>query len=202
MLYDNDNELPRTRAEAKQTGATHYFTGKPCKHGHIAERSTSDAVCQECNRERSREFARNNPELKRQKDREYYWSDPEARRESARIYAAANAEAARVRAAAWRLANPERAAHNDRIKRARKRGAGGSHTLKEITGLLRKQNYRCVYCRASIRKKKNRHVDHIMPLKLGGSNDITNIQLLCPTCNMSKKASHPVDYARRIGLLV
>ncbi len=202
MLHDNDNALPRTRAEAKKIGAKHYFTGLPCKRGHIAERSTKDAICQECNRERSREFAREYPEIKKQRDHEYYWSDPEARRETARIYAAANAETARIRAAEWRIANPERAAHNDRVKRARKRGAEGSHTLKELADLLKKQNYRCIYCNASIRKKKNRHVDHIMPLKLGGSNDIINIQLLCPTCNMSKKASHPVDYARRIGLLI
>ena len=25
--------LPKSRAEAKATGAKHYFTGEPCKHG-------------------------------------------------------------------------------------------------------------------------------------------------------------------------
>ena len=30
--------LPKTRAEAKATGAKYYFTGEPCKHGHIAPR--------------------------------------------------------------------------------------------------------------------------------------------------------------------
>ena len=39
--------LPKTRAEAKATGATHYFTGEPCKHGHIAPRKTKGA-CIEC----------------------------------------------------------------------------------------------------------------------------------------------------------
>ena len=39
--------LPKTRAEAKATGATHYFTGEPCKHGHIAPRKTKGA-CVEC----------------------------------------------------------------------------------------------------------------------------------------------------------
>jgi 5-methylcytosine-specific restriction endonuclease McrA len=39
--------LPKTRAEAKTTGATHYFTGEPCKHGHIAPRKTKGA-CIEC----------------------------------------------------------------------------------------------------------------------------------------------------------
>jgi 5-methylcytosine-specific restriction endonuclease McrA len=39
--------LPKTRAEAKATGAKYYFTGEPCKHGHIAPRKTKGA-CIEC----------------------------------------------------------------------------------------------------------------------------------------------------------
>lgn len=39
--------LPKTRAEAKATGAKYYFTGEPCKHGHIAPRKTKGA-CVEC----------------------------------------------------------------------------------------------------------------------------------------------------------
>ena len=39
--------LPKTRAEAKATGAKYYFTGEPCKHGHIAPRKTKGS-CLEC----------------------------------------------------------------------------------------------------------------------------------------------------------
>ena len=39
--------LPKSRAEAKATGAKHYFTGEPCKHGHVAPRKTKGA-CIEC----------------------------------------------------------------------------------------------------------------------------------------------------------
>ena len=41
------SNLPKTRAEAKALGASHYFTGEPCKHGHIAPRKTKGA-CVEC----------------------------------------------------------------------------------------------------------------------------------------------------------
>ena len=37
-----------SRSEALKTGAHRYFTGRPCKHGHIAERLTSNGSCQEC----------------------------------------------------------------------------------------------------------------------------------------------------------
>ena len=39
--------LPTTREEAKKTGSKYYFTGQPCKHGHIAPRKTKGA-CIEC----------------------------------------------------------------------------------------------------------------------------------------------------------
>ena len=39
--------MPTTRAEAKATGAKYYFTGAPCKHGHVAPRKTKGS-CLEC----------------------------------------------------------------------------------------------------------------------------------------------------------
>lgn len=39
--------LPKTRAEAMAAGAKYYFTGEPCKHGHVAPRKTKGA-CLDC----------------------------------------------------------------------------------------------------------------------------------------------------------
>lgn len=39
--------LPKTRAEAKATGAKYYFTGEPCKYGHVAPRKTKGS-CVDC----------------------------------------------------------------------------------------------------------------------------------------------------------
>jgi len=72
--------LPKTRAEAKATGATHYFTGEPCKHGHIAPRKTKGA-CVEClkvewgkgNQTRAEYFRQyNQSEAGQKAKREYY----------------------------------------------------------------------------------------------------------------------------------
>jgi hypothetical protein len=38
---------PKTRKEAKEQNATHYYTGEPCKHGHIALRKVKGA-CVDC----------------------------------------------------------------------------------------------------------------------------------------------------------
>lgn len=72
--------LPKTRAEAKEIGASHYFTGQPCKHGHIAPRKTKGS-CVEClrvewqagNEKRADYFAaRNRDEAVKQKKHEWY----------------------------------------------------------------------------------------------------------------------------------
>lgn len=41
-----------TQLRAKSQGLTRYFTGKPCKRGHIAQRMVSDRYCCDCKRER------------------------------------------------------------------------------------------------------------------------------------------------------
>jgi 5-methylcytosine-specific restriction endonuclease McrA len=43
----NHDQYSTTRAEAKATGAKYYYTGVPCKHGHIALRKTK-GTCVEC----------------------------------------------------------------------------------------------------------------------------------------------------------
>jgi 5-methylcytosine-specific restriction endonuclease McrA len=43
------NSIPIvTRAEAKASGLVRYFPGSTCKHGHVAERLTSNGSCLEC----------------------------------------------------------------------------------------------------------------------------------------------------------
>ena len=39
---------------ARDLGRLVYFTGAPCKHGHIAERWTKNRACAECMRQRQR----------------------------------------------------------------------------------------------------------------------------------------------------
>lgn len=50
----------------------------------------------------------------------------------------------------------------------------------------------CVSCKADLSGLLNiwsgSHFDHIVPLAAGGLNDVTNIQLLCASCNLKKGA--------------
>lgn len=100
----------------------------------------------------------------------------------------------------WRLANLEKCAAYAANRRARRRGADGSYTGKEVTALLLKQKGRCAICRGKLPAAY--HKDHIIPLALGGANWISNIQLLCPPCNLTKGAKDPIEFMRQMGALL
>ncbi len=93
-----------TRQEALECGLIRYFTGKPCKRGHVAERRTDNYSCVECDIIVSAAH--------RESNREKY----NAR---ARAWRNANREAAVERCRAWRRANPEK--HREAVKSWQKR---------------------------------------------------------------------------------
>lgn len=49
---------PITRDEAAQRGLSRFWTGRPCKAGHMAERFVSNRQCVACNAEKARERER------------------------------------------------------------------------------------------------------------------------------------------------
>jgi len=51
-------QMHPNRKLAAETGHKHYFTGKTCKHGHIAPRMTRNATCVICNREHTKSSVR------------------------------------------------------------------------------------------------------------------------------------------------
>lgn len=124
----------------------------------------------------------------------------DAKLEYGRAYREGNPEKMRAFRKRWRIANLDVVSALSRQRRGRQRGNGGAHTAKQIADLLVKQKRKCVNCLCSIEKKY--HVDHIVPVARGGSNDISNIQLLCPTCNHRKSAKDPFAWAREHGRLL
>lgn len=264
---------------AKEKGLPRYFTGKPCKYGHIAERRVIDRGCVVCSSENtarhrgrnpnsmrevakryrqkhpervkaakerynaenkesiaeyykrryaenpeamraaSRKYREENPE--RVKDaqkayqekhsnrlsarrRAYYNANIEREREKARTRARATYEARRdymvaymrayyaankddfsERARAWREANPEKCKQYHVNRKAKLKKAEGSFDAGDIGRMMESQNCMCSACGADL-DDTGFHVDHVVPLAKGGSNWPSNLQLLCPPCNLGK----------------
>ena len=247
MATPDISHLPSTRKEAIAKGLSYYFTGKPCKHGHISKRFTVCGKCYKCHEEKMKtdhykqktkeRLARNadkireraklyrrkwraeNRELSRQIDRNYkqknkeritenrrkaYWKNPE----KYRAYAIKSSkkegakEKKKIYFSEWSKKNRDLLKVKEDKRRALEYNAEGSHTAQEVKSLLEVQNYKCLNCKCCIKERSSRHLDHIMPLALGGSNYITNLQWLCKSCNMSKNAKHPIDWAQQNGRLL
>jgi len=52
---------------------------------------------------------------------------------------------------------------------------------KDLSGVLR-----CFYCNRAITEESKLHLDHFVPIKHGGTNQIENIVPSCRYCNRSK----------------
>lgn len=99
----------------------------------------------------------------------------------------------------WRSKNAEsvRASgrKNANKRRAYKVNAGGDYTNQEIQEQYERQNGRCYYAACGhVKLGGIYHVEHVIPLSRGGRNDISNIVLTCPRCNLSKKDKLPHEW--------
>jgi 5-methylcytosine-specific restriction endonuclease McrA len=100
-----------TRAEAVAAGLPRYFTGKPCKQGHVEERNTDRSYCYECVRQRALAAYRADPASARAKAKAYHADNRDVVRERNRtrmkVWRDANLEEAQAKHRAYCEANRE-----------------------------------------------------------------------------------------------
>jgi len=149
-----------------------------------------------------REGYRRNRQKAIEKAKRYFRNNRDKVKERLRQYRAVNKKLLSERHRKWRNANPHKIKAAQAKRRACERTAGGSHVAADIRNIGAMQRWRCAnpLCRTSIRKKY--HLDHIVPLARGGSNDRRNLQLLCAPCNISKRDKDPIAWLQEGGLLL
>lgn len=155
------DRLVITRETAKAAGLSRYFTGCPCKYGHICDRYVYDWGCWAC---------------KKVQQKKWRVSHPKGRVEIERRSHAKRGQSIEYQ-------QRKRAAF--RNYSARKLKAEGKHTAGDVRSMFVSQRGLCL-CGADL--TLGFHVDHKRPLSRGGSNWPENLQLLCPFCNTSKGA--------------
>jgi 5-methylcytosine-specific restriction endonuclease McrA len=195
-----------SRQSAISSGLKYYFTGKPCPKGHIAERLVSDYGCRSCKVEAVKKWGKKNPERAALKARESVlrnwdkyierhkkWRNKnrEKVRQTTKNYALQNPEKVKQMVKDWGIRNPDKRRISNLNRIARKNSAEGKFEKKDIQSLYLSQDGKCASCFEELIQY---HIDHIMPLVLGGSNWPSNLQLLCVKCNCSKGAKHPEEW--------
>ncbi len=155
-----------------------------------AEKDGIRTYCKECKNKKERERYANNSEKEKAKNRRWYAINLEKAREMSRRFSAIHPEKAREREKRWRQQNPEKDIVKSEKRRALRKGNGGSISFDEWMFIKKKYENRCLCCgRSDVRLT----MDHIIPLKMGGTHTAENIQPLCRSCNARKSAKH-IDY--------
>lgn len=129
-----------------------------------------------------------------------YAANPEENRAKARAWAQENPERVKANRLAWRLANPGARKVIENNRRARKINSGGKLTKGLTKKLFALQRGMCPCCKQPL--GDNYHLDHIVPLALGGVNEDWNMQLLRQRCNNQKHAKDPIHFMQGRGFLL
>ena len=158
------SEYPTTRKEAQETKATHYFTGLPCKHGHIALRKTK-GTCVECQKIEWEETNAKRALLPKS----------EASKKAGKKYYENNKEVVKLRALSrkpediikyrktWKAANPELVMANSKHRRTKHKQATPKWLTQEHKAQIKQ-----FYLDAMLVSKVTGvpyAVDHIVPLR-------------------------------------
>ncbi len=122
-----------------------------------------------------------------------YAADPEKAKAAAAAWFIKNRARARANNQKWHAANPDSRRVREQNRRARKKENGGQLSPGIVAVLYAAQRGGCAACDRGLRWH-GYHLDHCLPLALGGKNEDSNMQLLCPPCNLSKGAKHPDEY--------
>lgn len=138
----------------------------------------------------------------RARSRDRYRDCPDYRQytlERSKEYQKKNPDKARARANRWVANNPEKVRISNHYRRDHRRVTEGRDINIDLDKLLRESFGFCKYCTSPL--FDGYHLDHIMPLALGGSNSMDNLQCICARCNLRKGAKHPDLWHEEIGWL-
>jgi len=215
MAYSNP-ELPASADAARTAGSTRYFTGKPCKRGHIGPRYTAGKNCCECSNRSSRESTRRNyekyepnrkayreqnREAYRVRDAEYYLNNKERILEKSKINSKKNPTLPDTRKAWWannpdkdreyrkkyRTERPWDYAYRNAVRRQVCRQASAPFMTPEVRKELRLVYKHCNYISRLTDEPHN--VDHIVPLRgenVCGLHVPWNLQIISRAENIAK----------------
>jgi 5-methylcytosine-specific restriction endonuclease McrA len=171
---------------------------KFCKRCNCESTRYADGRCITCTLARNAEWTKQNPDKKNEISRRWNELNRHQKREINAAYRTAKNEVIKQKRKLQRQQDPSMERVKAATRKALKLGNGGQLSKNIVQVLLTKQGGLCACCKQPL--NGSFHLDHIMPLSLGGQNDDGNVQLLLPRCNLEKFTSTPEKFmARRLA---
>ena len=197
-----------SRKEAQSQGLKRYFTGNPCKHGHVSERRVIGHTCCECaslvSTENSRNFREANQDyhtkyMEDNRDKHnssvarYRLRHPDRAKESDKRSRLKRKDAIKINKRKWQLDNKDKCAASSAKRRAAK--------IQRTPAWLTKDDHKTInhlFIKAALFTKycgRRYNVDHIVPLQgdtVSGLHVPSNLRVISQTENQSKGNKHEI----------
>ena len=205
---ERDRELARKRrAENKEAVNARQRERRAANKEKLnADRRANWEKNKEREMARAKAWTKANPEKVRSGQIAYRIANEEKLKAARKAWQTANAEKVKEGHKSWRAKNWPKVLSYNRIRKSRLRDAGGSHTGEDIIAIWKRQGRKCAVpnCTHPISAKPGKnhyHVDHVKAVVNGGSNDPSNLQILCSFHNIQKHDQDEYEWAQSIGRL-
>jgi 5-methylcytosine-specific restriction endonuclease McrA len=202
-VKNRDTKLEYSAAWAKTNADRRRATNAAWYAANKSRSNATSSAWREANKQRFREYQAAwldaNRERKRETDAAWARANPDNVRQRVAAWRKANPDRARAATEKWQKANPEAVRIHSHTRRARTEKNGGKLSRNITKLLMSEQAGKCACCLVDL-SISGHHLDHFMPLALGGTNTDDNIQLLCKPCNSGKGAKHPLDWMATKGI--
>lgn len=200
MANDSTSRPITSRKTARDNGLRRYFTGVPCRRGHLADRATLTGDCIKCRDDRVRAWDDANKDRRYAIRQEWRVKNKDKERASQRAWTERNKDLVKAYGSAYYRANKERhGALTRRWKeehpleqviysqntRARRLGilVGNGFMLRHYHQSLVDQAGCCAYCGE---QSDALVIDHVLAVGRDGLHGPCNCLLACAQCNRTK----------------
>jgi hypothetical protein len=188
-----------SRKEAKSLGLKYYFTGKSCKHGHVAERQTNKGYCCECARLQCKKYATKNKEKITESMRAWRKSNKDhvskynaSRKDKLDEWVSNNIERVREIKRSYKKRNPLLEFTRRTLERLERRSDTGKY--EEILGYTQDEFISHIESQfkdgMSWDRRSEFHVDHIRPIKVFLDEGVTDPKIINALSNLQPLWAH------------